>query len=49
VTAIPAAAISFAVEPVETISTPRVDSSLAKSTKPDLFETEIRARFTFVT
>ena len=48
VTAIPLAAICFAVEPVETISTPASDKALANSISPVLSETEISALFTAI-
>src|SRR5271170_3372011 len=43
-TATPLRASAVAVPPVETISTPRTASARPSSTRPDLSETEIRAR-----
>ena len=43
-TAMPASFSARAVPPVDRISTPRAASARAKSTRPVLSETEIRAR-----
>ena len=45
VTGTPAAAMRWAVEPVETICTPAAWSPVASSSRPVLSYTEIRARF----